>query len=105
MKCPDCGETKLLSYKQYGDDEPMYYECLTCNKTYNTEQIIHNFLGSRSNCECYGYGWFYGSEIDGWKGKPHQKLLCRKCYKLSFIRKMYYTYKGYLSNSQIIERK
>lgn len=54
-----------------------------------------------SNCECRGWGWFWASEICGWQGKPHKRLVCRRCGHPTILQRLIYWWYGYMSNDQV----
>ena len=61
-------------------------------------------MAAKINCECSGTGFFYGYEIDGWKGHPHDQVACRECGKPSFTERMLNRMNGYKGNDQIIQK-
>lgn len=55
----------------------------------------------RPQCRCNGYGFFWGSEVSGWRGKPHDRLICRDCGRPFWFERIWYWFKGYKSNEQV----
>lgn len=55
----------------------------------------------RPRCRCDGYGFFWGSEIRGWRGQPHDRLICRECGKPFLFEQIWHWWKGYKSNEQV----
>jgi hypothetical protein len=55
----------------------------------------------RSMCRCGGYGFFWGSEIRGWKGSHGAHVVCIQCGRLFWFEKLWYWFMGYRSNDQI----
>lgn len=55
------------------------------------------------NCKCHGFGFFFGSEIRGWRRRPSDRLTCRDCGKPSAWQRLLYWWYGYRSNDDVIE--
>jgi len=60
-------------------------------------------MSDSNQCKCHGFGYLYGSEIRGWRGRPSDNLTCRDCGKPSAWQRLLYWWRGYRSNDDVIE--
>jgi hypothetical protein len=55
-----------------------------------------------ARCECCGFGFFWGLEIDGYRGRSSDRLPCRKCNRLNILQRLRLWWLNYRSNEQVV---
>ena len=89
--CVTAGETAIL----YVQRSVHRAERKEGNMSNDSNEASVQSIVRRPQCRCDGYGFFWGSEILGWRGNPHDRLICRDCGRPFWFERIWYWFKGY----------